>query len=529
MRLIIFFLLFSFSAHAGNILTTNGLKSIEQIKVGDSVIGQKGINVVTGKKLLSEQWNNNLISHQWYLINDKYRFYSGQNIFVALGDYGVCHVNELKYGWLIYLNGNLLIVTSIKAVSGSCWTKLDISGDHSYIEDGILVHNAARFWNKQNASANWNATAPTNWGSSSGTADGASVPGASDDVTLDGAGAGGNASGTISASISLLSLTFTTGYTATVTQNTGQNITLNGNFTDQTQHSWASSTGQIVIQTASTITSNGKTYPNSVTFSGTNTKTLSGDWTISGTLAINGLTTLNSGTLTAAGLNTTTSGIAAASTGTVLLSGGTWTGSAGTIACNLTYAGNVTLSGSLLYNTGTMTYTSGTITTTGSTVTLSGSCTLNTNGMSFNNITLNTNSTTITNNSLCTITGTLTYNDGIGATWAGTAGFTAGTVTFNNTTAATENFKDGNTYTITTALNCFKSRNGSIVTISSSHATNTTAIVLQNGASCDVLANFTRVDASGGRTIWTFNGTLTTTTNINSFTDLKTVSKSFVQ
>ncbi len=54
----------------------------------------------------------------------------------------------------------------------------------------------------------------------------------------------------------------------------------------------------------------------------------------------------------------------------------------------------------------------------------------------------------------------------------------------------------------------------------SDHATNKANITLNNGALCNVLASFTRIDASGGRTIFTFNGVLTTTVNITAITDL---------
>jgi hypothetical protein len=49
---------------------------------------------------------------------------------------------------------------------------------------------ADRYWVQQNASDDWKATSPTNWGSASGVADNASVPTLSDDVFFD------NASGT---------------------------------------------------------------------------------------------------------------------------------------------------------------------------------------------------------------------------------------------------------------------------------------------------------------------------------------------
>jgi hypothetical protein len=212
-------------------------------------------------------------------------------------------------------------------------------------------------------------------------------------------------------------------------------------------------------------------------------------------------------------------GIGTSSTGTIKLTGGTWSG-AGTISCNLTFAGNVTVSGTVSWNTATLTYTSGTITTTSSTMNVTASATFNTNGISWNNITgANSGALVWTINSLLTVTGTLASATSGTLTFAGTSGWTVGTLSIGSAVTATFTFQHGVTYTITTSLQCFSSRVGSIVLFTSDDGTATAAIVLQAGAICSVLANFTRIDATGGRTINTFHGTLTTTTNIFSYTD----------
>lgn len=394
----------------------------------------------------------------------------------------------------------------------------------------VLLHTicfcAARFWVGGGSSNAWNATTPTNWSATSGGSNNASVPGASDDATFNGLGAAGNAASTVSANFSCLSLTFTSGYTATVTQNTGTVITIAGNFTDNTAHGWTvNGTGSITINTTSTIASGGKTYPGAVSFTTATTKTLSGnDWTIGGALSTTNAQTINGQTLICAGL---TAGAAVSGTTVLQFSGGTWSGSQ-QISNNITFAGNVTVSGSVLYTTGTITYTSGTITTTGSTITLNGSCTFNTNGMSWNNITTAATTPTFTLNSLLTATGTFTIAATNAITFAGTAGFTVGTLTINNSSTKTHTFVHGNTYTITTAFNC-NTLTPALVILTSDDGTLTAAITLQAGATCNVDASFTRINASGGRTIWTWNGTVTSCSNINVFTDLKTVTKSFVQ
>jgi len=81
----------------------------------------------------------------------------------------------------------------------------------------INVQAADRYWVGGGASANWNATGPTNWATSSGGANNAAVPGAADDVFFDGVG-GGNSSSTLSASITINSLNMT-GYANTLTHN----------------------------------------------------------------------------------------------------------------------------------------------------------------------------------------------------------------------------------------------------------------------------------------------------------------------
>jgi hypothetical protein len=127
-----------------------------------------------------------------------------------------------------------------------------------------------------------------------------------------------------------------------------------------------------------------------------------------------------------------------------------------------------------------------------------------------------------------TITGTLSLGSSIDPTFAGTAGFSCGTLTYGTISAHIVTLANGITYTITGTFNCYLSRNGSSPLFTSDHATNKAILTLNNGATCNVLANFTRIDASAGRTINTFNGTATSCLNVVPFNDLKTVSKSFV-
>ncbi len=86
------------------------------------------------------------------------------------------------------------------------------------------VKGAARYW-IATTTTNWNSTA--NWSTSSGGSGGASVPTSSDDVYFNSAKVG---SCNIDANANALSFTISTGYTGTITQNTGITLYVSGPF-----------------------------------------------------------------------------------------------------------------------------------------------------------------------------------------------------------------------------------------------------------------------------------------------------------
>jgi hypothetical protein len=386
---------------------------------------------------------------------------------------------------------------------------------------------AARYWvGGHPTNNNWNQTGSgtTNWSATSGGAAGASVPGSTDDVTFD---VNGNSTSTLSAIITIQSLTITSGYTSTITHNatltvTG-NVTLGANYT-------IAGTGALTISSTSTMTSNGKTWPNNMTLSTSTTKTLADSWSVTGSLTVTGGNiTLNktaSETLTVAGGITSITTAVILGTAKIILTGGTWswgTGSNG-ISNDLDIQGNVTVSGTVRKSTGVLTYVSGTVTTTSSTLSLVGSQTLNTNGITWGTISVTSGAaiTLTINSTLTASTFTSVVNQDI--IFAGSAGFNFGTFGLSeNTSATTITFQESVTYTITTALNIYYSRVGAILLLTSSSGTVKAIITLVNGATCNCLANLTRIDASGGRTINSFNGTVTDCTNVRSFSDLVTV------
>lgn len=514
-KLLIFLLFISNAVFAGNILTTKGYVAAEKIHVGDKVISPFGsINTVIEIRSMNKDWYRERTNpFNYVLINHQYKFFRDQSVYVGNGD-KIYHAFELKKGDTIYDESLKRIkISSLQIIDANKdWIRFTISGDHSYVDDGIVVHNAARFW--VGPAGNYNST---NWSTTSGGGGGSAAPTSSDDVTFDGAGANGNTNCTLTVDGNALSLTFTTGYTATITINSNRVLTIAGNFTDQTQHTWTmgNAVSGITINASSTITSNGKTFPGAVIFTGTNTKTISGDWTVSGLLTNSGTTTLTSANnLILSGGFTATGGISG--TGTIRLTGGTWTGSSGTVQTAVTFAGNVTLAtGSIPYNTGTLTYESGTITVTGSTLSVTNTATLNTNGMSWNIVSITQG--TITLNSLLT-TATLTFPSG-NITFAGTSGFSTATLNDNTVGANTRVLASTVTYTITSSFQCFTSRTGAIASYSASSGGSKAILTLNSGAVCSVMANFTDIDCSAGRTVNTFHGTLSNTTNIFSYTD----------
>src|ERR1041385_2611957 len=88
------------------------------------------------------------------------------------------------------------------------------------------------------AGANTNFGTVNNWSATSGGGTNSATPSSTSDVTFDGAGANGNDACVVAANVTILSLTFTTGYTNTVTINTTFTLTIAGNFTDRTNHTW---------------------------------------------------------------------------------------------------------------------------------------------------------------------------------------------------------------------------------------------------------------------------------------------------
>ena len=311
-----------------------------------------------------------------------------------------------------------------------------------------------------------------------------------------------------------------TGYTNTLTMSTFT-LTVAGNVTLDTGLI-ISGTGILSISTTSTITSNGYVWPNSVSFGGSGTvKTLVGNLIILGSLTISANSTVNATTSETISSNGVTLSGTYGGSATHYQTGGTWSGG-GVLNKIFIFSGNSTVSGTVK-KTGSnpIQYSSGVITTTGSTLTIDNDATLDTNGMSWDNLNFGNNNITITLNSLLTASGNL--NCSATVIFEGVAGWTVSTFTHNGTVAGTIRLKEAITYTITNSISAYQSRTGSTILFTSAHASTKAILTLVKGATCNVLADFTRIDASGGRPIRSFNGTITDCINVVSFFDLRTV------
>jgi hypothetical protein len=205
----------------------------------------------------------------------------------------------------------------------------------------------------------------------------------------------------------------------------------------------------------------------------------------------------------------------------ITFNGGQWAGSGtNTLTGTITFTGNTSFSSATIHVNGCTLVNSGTtFTANNSNLTIDGATTFNTSGMTFNGVTINA-SVTVTINSLLSAAA-LTIQNAISPTFAGTAGWMITTFTGAwSSTGGTVTLVNGVTYTITSTFTCQNSRTGQ-VTFTSDHATNKAILILNQGATCNVLASFTRIDASGGRPILSFNGTITTCTNVFAYTDVQ--------
>lgn len=105
-----------------------------------------------------------------------------QSVFV---DGHLKHAFQLKMGDLLHgEDGNKIMVRSVqKNKRRTTFYKTKVAGNHTYFLNGVLVHNASRYW--VGDGGDWDNADTTHWAATSGGAGGASVPTSADDVFFD--------------------------------------------------------------------------------------------------------------------------------------------------------------------------------------------------------------------------------------------------------------------------------------------------------------------------------------------------------
>ena len=311
---------------------------------------------------------------------------------------------------------------------------------------------------------------------------------------------------------------------------TGNTLTIHMSVTlDTAGITWAAITMTNATQTctlASALTCSGLlTLSYTVTFSGdfhiTCGSCTCGNYTITTVhdVTVTGLLTLGTTVLTGA-FNWSCGGLTTASgnvsgTGTIIITGGTFTPSTGELRIDITFAGDITVAANMLWGAAskTLKYQSGTINVSARTLTIvQTSCTIDTAPMAWGTVTFNlAATTTLTINSLLSAT-TLTLYTSASYVFTGTAGFTVGTFTQSAaiTNPRTITLQAGITYTVTTALSLVGGSSNDTYTLASSHAV-TRAIFTVNPAATSSLKFMlaTRIDSSLGQTCFSQIGAQT--------------------
>ncbi len=339
---------------------------------------------------------------------------------------------------------------------------------------------------------------------------------------------------TVTAAVTTMGMNLT-GYTQALTLNAA--LTVSGDVALSSHAGFISGgSGALIVNATSSMTSNGKTWGNPLTFSGANTiKTLVGNWVVTGLFT--SLTTTQTVSQSAAGTETLTCNGGIQMTGImggsviVRLNGGTWLGSA-VLQNNTNIVGGINIGGAVAYNAGTLTREAGAAGTvnvgSGSVLTIAQGTTLNTSGVTWHSVTI-PGGVLLTLNSLLTVSNTLTISGTGPVNFDGPRGFTVATLTITTTGTVTHILTQSSTniYTVTTALNNTGSTNSLRVTLASSSAT-AVIFTVNNGATLNcAYLNGTLIDSSGGRIVRTFNGDLNQTTNWVRLTDLVTTGQTF--
>jgi hypothetical protein len=343
----------------------------------------------------------------------------------------------------------------------------------------------------RNAGTDWGTAA--NWSLTDGGGPTGAVPLATDDVifTNNSGNCTVNSFNRVCRTLNFSS--YTNGITMTFQITVSGNVTLGASM-------GIVGASTLNINATATLTSNSRTWPNSLNLLGTSTIfTLADNWVVTGSLTQNGTSNVlnNNGTTKTitlgGGLTINTSSL----TGTAnIIMGGTGTLSSTTSGLflrnnlEINTAGTITFGTNFTYNTGTFTYTAGTIVSAASTFNISVATTFVINAPGF---TINI------------------LNATANITFSGTNGCTITTFSVRTTTAAiTHTFQSLRVYNITTLS--LSGVTGFLVSIVAS-TPSSQAILTLGSVSNNYLLNVTDINSSLGSAATTYGGTVTNSLN----------------
>lgn len=156
--------------------------NVRDLSVGDQVFRIEHGDYIFDYEITSIVQVDPYQSFQFFLVNGSWALNSEQSIW-RNGD-RVCHARDLVVGDVIYDDADHdVTITSIEEVTSDGWWRFDISNDHSYIVDGLTLHNASRFW--VGGTGTWDGVTTTHWAAATNAAGGQSVPGSADTITFD--------------------------------------------------------------------------------------------------------------------------------------------------------------------------------------------------------------------------------------------------------------------------------------------------------------------------------------------------------
>lgn len=307
------------------LLTPSGYRELADLEIGDELLaydvgtGAPIVNTLLGVEMYTPErfayYEQDPVTGQnlgdlivppfaFYVVNGVHRLFRDQSVW-ANGN--VTHASILEIGDTLYDDADLPFeITSVTTEERTHWWRLHVSGDASYIADGLTLHNASRFW--VGGTGNWSSSNTTNWSGSSGGGGGSSVPTSSDTVTTDTLSNATAYAITVTATANCSDVTFGAPLTGALTFAGSSALNVFGSLSKAAANvTWTYSGTMTYSATATgkTITHNGVASAGAVTFNG-----VGGGWTLQDAFSIGSaatsILTLTNGALNTNGQTVTT-------------------------------------------------------------------------------------------------------------------------------------------------------------------------------------------------------------------------------